>query len=96
MAACRVAIMNNGRMISDRTRIDGNSETIRHVIESRCSVVNITNSSFCGSTKIKPLSDVLKQTIACLVSGDSIMTYPHLYPSLRALFMKLLAKLTQV
>jgi hypothetical protein len=88
--------MNNGRMISDKTRMDGNSETRRHVIESRCSVVNVTNSSFCGSIKIKPLSDVLKQTIACLVSGNSIITYPHLYPLLRALFMKSLEKLTQV
>jgi len=75
-----------------------------HVIENqrimlpkyRCSVVTVIISSFCGSRKIKPLSEVLKQTIAWRASGKSIVTYPHLYPSLRALFMKSSAKLMQV
>lgn len=90
--------------MNDRTSIDRNSEKMGQVIESRriilpkygCPVVNVTISSFWGSMKIKPLSDVLKQTITWLVSGNSIVTYPHLYPSLRAFFLKASAKFMQV
>ena len=104
MTAGSVASTNNGKIINDRTSVDGNSETIGQIIENRriilpkygCSVVNVTISSFWGSMKIKPLSDVLKQTIVWRASGNSIVTYPHLYPSLRALFLKSLAKLMQV
>jgi hypothetical protein len=99
--------MKNGKITSDRTSVNRNSEKTGQVIEKLrtfpskygCPLANVTNLSFCGSTKINPLSEVLKQTIAWLVwlvSEYSIMTYPHLYPSLMALFTKSVAKLMHV